>query len=70
MIFSIAWHEECLKNANNTYEWAKNRATEAMNNVERMKQELRMYAQQIERAKKEGRTSFDRDRFGVARKKK
>ena len=69
MIYPIDWHEDWLKNSRATYEWAKQRAIEAMNKVEKMKQQLLIYEQQIERAKKEGKTSFDRERFGVARKK-
>jgi len=69
MMFSVAWHEGCYKNGLASCKRdeidARCRLAAAMFAQERMAE----YRAQIDRAIKEGRKAFDRDRFNVKRKK-
>lgn len=70
MIFPIAWHEECLKDTQETYEQDRQRIAAEMDSLDERQREILIYQQQIKQAKEEGKANFDRDRFLVPRKRK
>ena len=70
MIFPIAWHEECLKNNQETHERDRQGIAAEMDRLDKRLREILIYQQQIKQAKEEGKANFDRDRFLVPRKRK
>ena len=67
---TIAWHKECLANSESWLleEWCKiQRMQEAL---EKAREWQTFYRAQIERAEREGRDGFDREKFGTKRGKR
>lgn len=63
----IAWHEECLRNRERTYGIAEAELYRQKEYVEKLGKENDFIRAQIERAKREGKTEYDRDRYGHKR---
>ncbi len=63
----IAWHEECLRNREENYLRAVAECERQTNYVRKFKEENDFLRAQIERAKREGKTEYDRDRYGHKR---
>lgn len=65
----IEWHEECLRSSTRMEERYKDSAELARCTYERCRENNRVLAQQIARAKREGRKEFDAEKYGVAKNK-
>lgn len=63
----IAWHEECLRNREENYGRAVAELYRQKEYVEKFGNENDFMRAQIERAKREGKTEYDRDRYGHKR---
>ena len=63
---SVAWHEECLRNATKSYERELARYEEERMRLEHTRVELAIYEYQIKRAKREAKDGFDREKYGKA----
>jgi hypothetical protein len=59
--YPVSFHEECLKNRKDNY---VTRAAE----LERARQDIAILEAQIARAKAEGKTAFNSDRYNISRK--
>lgn len=59
----LAWHRNCLQNMLQTLEGRRTELSHVREAVERLNTETVIYAHQIERAEREGRDSFDREKF-------
>jgi hypothetical protein len=68
-LFTIEWHEDCLKNQKLSLEHLRRKAERAIGDVERAKKGTEFYELQIETAKAQKKEKFDRDRFMIRRKK-
>jgi len=69
MKFPIEWHRGCLENSIRTNDERKKILNSLQCEIARAQDQNDFYAYQIDLAKKRGRTAFDRDSFGVKRKK-
>lgn len=67
---SIQWHEECLKNRQNSLLRERKTLEILLTKIERLFQENNAYAYQIQQAKLRKMDHFDRDRFLKKRGKK
>lgn len=68
-VMSIEWHESCLKNSSANCARKKELVLETLREVERWERDNELYRIQINAAKKQGKTHFDRDRFLVKKEK-
>lgn len=62
---SIAWHEDCLKNAKRSLEERKKRVTEELQAIDRDDTNIRFREAQIAEAKKRRMLEFDNERLLV-----
>lgn len=69
MKYSLEWHKMCLENWQNSLNGALAEEQRVHEINVRTGQKISVYAAQIERAEREGRTAFDRERFNLPRKK-
>lgn len=67
MKMEIKWHEECLRNATDSYERDKALHEAEHRRLETRRVSLAIYEYQIKLAKERGMTAFDRDRFNRSR---
>lgn len=65
----IAWHEECLKNWNESIKKEAGHISKLLDAHRNSVREFEQYKEQIALAKKRGLTEFDQDRFGKKRSK-
>ena len=65
----IQWHEECLIAKQNHLARRTRELDNLFREVKQSEEQVNAYAAQIQRAKKLGKTEFDRERFGVKRSK-
>ena len=68
--FSVAWHEQALANWKGHIECEKAEIARRQEHLDHQLQEVQRYESQIAKAKAEGKTEFDSDRFGMKRAKK
>lgn len=71
MKMPIEWHEQCLNNQLQTLEtardnWEREKVLR-QDQIDSLARDSSEYKRQIEAAQDEGRTAFDRDRFGKSR---
>jgi hypothetical protein len=66
---SIEWHEQCLANWRNSVSAEEKRLRLLSESLARQKHQMLILEAQITAAKKEGRSSFDADKFWIKRKK-
>jgi len=64
----ICWHEECLRNLRGFVERKREEVKRAEAELERLETQLSQYEYQIETAKREGKDSFDKERFAIRRR--
>ena len=64
MKMSISWHQEVLSNIKASLLQKEKYLAQVMKDVQDSKDRVLMYEQQIERAEKEGKDGFDRDKYG------
>lgn len=64
MRMSISWHQEVLSNIKASLLQKEKYLAQVMKDVQDSKDRVLMYEQQIERAEKEGKDGFDRDKYG------
>lgn len=65
---TIEWHERCLKNMKSYMEHLSDEIQRLDIKLLKSMEEYETYNGQIEQAKKLGKKSFDRDRFGRLKK--
>ena len=65
---SLSWHEQTLKNVESYVDREKKKLERAKDDYERELKDLNFYRFQIESAKKEGKDSFDSEKYKVKRK--
>ena len=63
----LGWHRNNLKNLLHSLEWARRERDSAQKDYEQIQSNFIFYQHQIEEAEKEGRDSFDRERFRLTR---
>lgn len=68
MKFTIAQHEEMLRSTKRHYDEQRAIANRMVESVERLRQEMLKYDEQIEEAKRRGLDGFDQYKFGKKRK--
>jgi uncharacterized hydantoinase/oxoprolinase family protein len=68
MKMSIKWHKECLGNMARSLCNDKEQLGRLLKEVGKLEQRLVFYSRQIERAEKEGRKSFDSEKFNMKNK--
>lgn len=68
-VMSIEWHEQNLKNRKNYFQNRFNIAAKLVKDLERDHKDNLFYEEQINEAKKKGKTSFDQDKFMVKKEK-
>lgn len=61
----IEWHEQCLLNMQVNLAAYERELVNKQANIDRLKTYMELTAKQIERAKREGKTRFDGERFKV-----
>jgi hypothetical protein len=66
----ISWHEQTLKNVESYVDREKKNFERAKDNYDRALEQLNFYRFQIESAKKEGKDSFDGDKYKIDSRKK
>ena len=66
---SIEWHKECLKNQVATAQEQVERIKQLRKENDRLVSNIFEYDEQIKRAEKEGKESFDRDSYNKQKKK-
>ena len=59
----LAWHENCLRNQQDYLRREREALERKIAEVERMRADTEQYAKQINKAKSEGLSAFDRDKF-------
>ncbi len=69
MKMPVKWHEECLVNMRKSLQRDRDAFERMRARLEREESEVSLYESQVDRAKREGRESFDSERFNVPRKK-
>lgn len=69
MKMSVEWHEGCLKNQRETREMDLAALERMCNRIERENRNIEFYERQIAEAKKQGKDSFDMEKFLVKRPK-
>ena len=67
---SVIWYEECLKNREENLEREKKELKLHIECIDSYRVENAILSAQIKRAKEEGRTEFDRDKYNKPRPKK
>jgi hypothetical protein len=67
MKFDIKWHEKCLVNTKESIARDKEYLERRRIQLEQLSQDALVYEGQIERAKKENKDGFDRDKYGKKR---
>jgi hypothetical protein len=70
MKMTLKWHEGCLENLTASLDRAAKKLIQAQNDYYGLLRRVSDYRTQIARAIEEGKTDFDRDRFGKKRVKK
>lgn len=65
MKMSVDWHKECLKNWERSVDRDEERACKLLDSVDEARNKIAILAAQIERAEREGKTSFDSDRYAA-----
>lgn len=67
--FPLSWHEECLRNMKASLLREEKRLREYVDSqiasIENLRKDIETSELQIARAKKEGKTEFDRERYNV-----
>jgi uncharacterized small protein (DUF1192 family) len=66
--YSLSFHEECLKNRKENYVTREAAVKVAVEALERARRDIAILEAQIARAKAEGKTTFNRDRYNIPRK--
>ena len=64
---SVSWHAECLINWQASLDKEAAEVARVQKQLDERVAEMQFYRSQITRAIKEGRTDFDRERYGVKR---
>lgn len=62
-VYSIEWHEQCLKDSKANLEREKQELANLQNRVNRWIDDVTFYEKQIAEAKRQHKESFDRERF-------
>ena len=65
---TVAWHKECLKNARAHYLREKEDMERRAIRLLYYEANLEAYQAQVDRAVKEGKPGFDRERYNIKRK--
>lgn len=65
----ISWHEECLKNMKISLQREETELKDIQSRVYNALSEIGLYTSQIDRAKREGKESFDREKYNIERKR-
>ena len=66
--YSLSFHEECLKHRKDSYIAREAAVKVAVEALERARQDIAILEAQIARAKAEGKTEFNSDRYNISRK--
>ena len=67
MIESISWHKKCLANRRESLERARAALKVSQSYVDNQARECNILSAQLKLAKKEGKTSFNPEVYGVSR---
>ncbi len=67
---SIEWHEECLNNMKSFLIRLEKQMNDLKYNIKRLKSDIDLKSNQINKAYEKGMTEFDCKKFGISKKSK
>ena len=63
----IEWHQMCLENSEHSLKYKLDELSRLQIDVDDIARRVEFYRKQIALAEKEGKTSFDRDKYAIKR---
>ena len=63
----IEWHQTCLENSEHSLKYKMEELSRLQSDVDDISRHVEFYRKQIALAEKEGKTSFDRDKYAIKR---